>query len=61
MVADGSPKEVFSNVEQLKEVGLTVPYTTELMWQLRQEGLEAPLDAISDEECAAALYQLLNR
>jgi len=61
VVADGSPKEVFSNVEQLKEVGLTVPYTTELMWLLRQEGLDAPLDAISDEECAAALYDLLNR
>ena len=60
VVADGTPKEVFSNVEQLKEVGLTVPYTTELMWQLRQEGLDVPLDAISDEECAAALHALLS-
>ena len=60
VVADGTPKEVFSNVEQLKEVGLTVPYTTEPMWQRRQEGLDVPLDAISDEECAAALHALLS-
>ena len=59
VVADGAPKEVFSHVEELKAVGLTVPHTTELLWQLRQEGLDVPLDAISDEECAAALKSLL--
>jgi len=60
VVADGTPKEVFQDVEGLKAVGLTVPDTTELMWQLRQAGLDAPLDALSDEECAQALYKLLN-
>ena len=59
VVADGAPREVFSHVEELKAVGLTVPHTTELLWQLRQEGLDVPLDAISDEECAAALKSLL--
>ena len=59
VVADGTPKEVFSHVEELKAVGLTVPHTTELLWQLRQEGLDVPLDALSDEECAAALKSLL--
>ena len=59
VVADGVPKEVFSHVEELKAVGLTVPHTTELLWQLRQEGLNVPLDALSDEECAAALKSLL--
>jgi len=59
VVADGTPKEVFSDVEGLKAVGLTVPQTTELLWQLRQEGLDLPLDALSDEECAAALKELL--
>ena len=61
IVADGAPKEVFQQVEQLKAVGLTVPETTELMWQLRQQGLDVPLDALDDEECARALYQLLNK
>ena len=60
VVADGTPKEVFQDVEGLKAVGLTVPDTTQLMWQLRQAGLDAPLDALSDEECAQVLYKLLN-
>ena len=60
VVADGTPKEVFQDVEGLKAVGLTVPDTTQLMWQLRQAGLDVPLDALSDEECAQALYKLLN-
>ena len=60
VVADGTPKEVFSNVEHMKEVGLTVPHTTELLWQLRQEGLDLPVDALSDEECAQALKDLLD-
>ena len=59
LVADATPKEVFTHVEQLKAVGLTVPETVELCWQLRQLGIDAPLDALSDEECAQALYQLL--
>ncbi|MEA4933450.1 MAG: energy-coupling factor transporter ATPase [Lawsonibacter sp.] len=58
IVADGTPKAVFSDVEGLKAVGLAVPQTTELLWQLRQEGLDVPLDALSDEECAAALKNL---
>ena len=59
VIADGAPKEVFQRVEELKAVGLTVPETTELLWELRQDGLDLPLDALSDVECADALYQLL--
>lgn len=59
IIADGPPKEVFCHVEELKSVGLTVPETVELCWELRQEGLDAPLDALSDEECALALRALL--
>ncbi|NBI66617.1 energy-coupling factor transporter ATPase [Pseudoflavonifractor sp. 60] len=59
VVADGTPKEVFSQVEELHQVGLTVPHTTQLLWELRQEGFDVPLDALSDEECAQALYNLL--
>ena len=59
VIADGTPKEVFQDVEGLKAVGLTVPDTTELLWELRQQGFPLPLDALSDEECAQALYQLL--
>ncbi|SBW07419.1 Energy-coupling factor transporter ATP-binding protein EcfA 2 [uncultured Eubacteriales bacterium] len=59
VIADGPPKEVFQHVEELKAVGLTVPETVELCWQLRREGVDLPLDAISDEDCAQALYQVL--
>ncbi|WP_294513884.1 energy-coupling factor transporter ATPase [uncultured Intestinimonas sp.] len=61
VVADGTPKEVFSRVEALKSVGLTVPETVELCWTLRRDGLDLPLDALSDEECAQALYALLTK
>lgn len=61
VVADGTPKEVFSHVEALKSVGLTVPETVELCWTLRRDGLDLPLDALSDEECAQALYDLLTK
>ena len=50
--------EAFRQVDALKAVGLTVPETVELMYQLRKEGLDLPLDALTDEECAQALYQL---
>ena len=59
VVADGTPRDVFSHVEALKSVGLTVPETVELCWTLRRDGLDLPLDALSDEECAQALYGLL--
>ena len=59
VVADGKPRQMFSQVEQLRSIGLTVPQTTELLWELNQEGLNLPLDAISDEECAQVLCDLL--
>ena len=61
VIADGAPREVFKQVEALKEVGLTVPETTELLWELRKAGVDVSLDALSDEECAQDLYQLLNQ
>ena len=60
VIADGPPRQVFQDVEGLRSVGLTVPDTTQLLWELRQEGLDVPLDALSDEECAQAPCQLLN-
>ena len=59
IVADGPPKKVFADVEGLKAVGLTVPETVELCWELRQDGLDLPLDALTEEECAQALCRLL--
>ena len=59
VIADGAPRDVFKQVEELKAVGLTVPETTELLWELQKAGVDVSLDALSDEECAQTLYQLL--
>ena len=53
---DGAPKDVFKNVERLKEFGLTAPETTELLYELNKTGMVLPLDALSVEECASVIY-----
>ncbi len=55
ILTDGTPKEVFVQVEMLKKAGLTVPATTELIYELNQRGHALPLDSLSIEECAQAL------
>lgn len=55
IIADGKPAEIFSQVEALKSQGLAVPETTELLWELNQEGMNLPLDALSVEECAQVI------
>ena len=59
IAADGAPREVFQDVETLRSIGLTVPEPVALMWELRQAGLDVPLDVLTDEECAQALYDCL--
>ncbi len=58
---DGSPKEVFSQVEAMRAEGLTVPETTELIYGLRESGFDLPLDALSIEECADAIAARLKK
>lgn len=55
IIADGTPKEVFTQVELLRSVGLSVPETTQLLYALRAAGYDLPLDALSIDECAEAL------
>ena len=56
---DGTPKEVFTRAEELWSMGLTVPDTVALLYSLRQEGLDVPLDALSVEECANVLCRAI--
>lgn len=51
-VADGTPQEVFSQVELMHSEGLAVPATTELMWQLNNKGFNLPLTALGIADCA---------
>ena len=61
IVCDGTPKQVFSQVETLEAVGLTVPATTRLLYDLNRAGMNLPLDALSVEECAQALKTALEK
>jgi len=56
ILTDGTPKEVFTQVELLKSAGLDVPATTQIIYELNKAGCVLPLDALSTEECAQALY-----
>ena len=60
VLRDGTPKEVFSQVELLKSVGLDVPQVTELIYELRKEGIDLPQDILTEDECCEALKKLLS-
>lgn len=59
IIMDNVPKEVFSNVELMKKIGLDVPQVTELMYLLGQSGLPSDTHIIDEEECTEALIKLL--
>ena len=50
IVFDDTAKKVFSNVERLKDLGLTVPQVTELAYKLKKDGMEIPADILTNEE-----------
>ena len=57
VVADGTPNEVFSQVELMHQVGMAAPETVELCYALNEQGFTLPMDRLSVEECAQALYE----
>lgn len=57
---EGTPREVFSQVERLRELELDVPQATELCYRLKQEGISLPDGVLSVEECVQALLQQLS-
>ena len=59
ILLDGTPKEVFSEVELLKERGLDVPQVTELCYELKKAGYDLPDCVLTEEECAEAIEKLL--
>lgn len=56
---DGTPKEVFRNVERMKKLGLDVPQATELAYRLRKKGFKLPEDILDENECAEAVLKVL--
>ena len=59
ILLDGTPKEVFSHVELLKERGLDVPQSTDLADELAGAGYSIDRTVLTEEECADALAALL--
>ena len=49
---DGMPRQVFSQVERLHELGLAAPDTVELLYRLRRDGVDVPLENLTVDECA---------
>ena len=59
LVMDGTPAEVFTQVDALRAMGLAAPDTVELLYGLRQSGMDVPLTALMVDDCAAAICKAL--
>ena len=58
---EGTPKEIFSRVEELKELRLDVPQVTELAWELKKEGMPLPDGILTIEEFTQAIKVVINK
>lgn len=58
IVMDGTPREVFSRVDEVKRIGLDVPGMTELALELSREGLAIRTDILTVEEMAEEICRL---
>ena len=56
---DGTPREVFSQVDKLHCAGLDVPQVTELFYELREQGIDLPADILNEKEGAEAFLNYL--
>ena len=55
VAADGTPEQVFPQVELLHDLGLAAPETVELCWELNRQGFDLPLDRLTEADCAKAI------
>ena len=59
ILKDGKPKEVFRDIEDLRKIGLEIPETARLIHELNEEGFNLPTDALTIDECAKAICEVL--
>ena len=59
LVMDGTPQEIFTQVDALRALGLTVPDTVDLLDRLKKDGLDVPLTALTVDQCADAIARAL--
>lgn len=58
VVLEGNPKQVFSNVEKMKSLGLDVPQVTEIVYELNKKGFNLDKEILNVDEMVDALCQL---
>jgi len=61
IIADGTPREVFLNIDTLKSAGLSVPETSMLLHNLKNDGFDISVDALTVDECADAIYSVMKK
>ena len=57
---DGTPREVFAQVDLLRSMGLEAPQGNELILELRRAGLDIVGDSLTENECIETLYKFLS-
>ena len=60
LVMSGTPRQIFSQVEKLKELKLDVPYVTELAYELKKEGVPLKDGILTSEEFTEELMRVRN-
>lgn len=60
ILVDGTPKEVFKNVEMLRSIGLDVPQVTMLAYKLRENRINISDDILTVDECTQEIYDYVN-
>lgn len=58
---DGTPKEVFSQVEKVRSFGIDVPDTISLVYELNKCGFDIPQDCLTIEECTDAIVKAVSK
>lgn len=61
VVMQGTPKEIFSNVNEIKALGLEVPQVTELAFELKEAGLDIEAGILDTEELVSQIMSVANR
>jgi len=61
ILLDGTPREVFRDMKTLRGTGLDIPETAVLLHELKADGFDVPLDALSVDECAEAIYSAISK
>ena len=56
---DGTPRKVFANVDQLRDLGLEAPQGVELLYELSKAGMPHAGHPLTEEECVEALFEML--